>query len=335
MKNKVSNFLKYVNLLQGTNSEFDFSHGNCFPLISRPFGNTAWSPQTSEGNWIFAHRSKKLQGIRATHIPSPWVGDYGHFTIMPQTGPAMYSAEARSSSYKIEKSIFKPHYFKAFLERYLTTMELTPTERCALLRFTFHTADQARVILQMFDGESEIQIDNGRGKITGFTRANSGGAPENFACYFIAEFNRSFEGHCFFKKNEIRNHETHKTGTSIGFVAEFGSIEQVIEMKIATSFISIEQAKQNLQQEIADRSFEKIQQESFEIWNDALNRIQVDGGTEEQLRTFYSCFYRTQLFPRQWHVAGAIRRICLGRRLYRRGRVAIQLGGSARSGRFD
>src|ERR1700712_1665624 len=147
-----------VNPLQGTDSDFNFSHGNCLPLISRPFGMTSWSPQSDESGWMFNSRAHKLQGIRATHQPSPWIGDYGHFTIMPQTGPLLLDARERASSVRRDGMEVGPDYFKAMFWRYQTTLELTPTERCAVMRLTFPALERARLIFQTFAGLSSIAI---------------------------------------------------------------------------------------------------------------------------------------------------------------------------------
>ena len=120
--------IDYVNTLQGTDSCYEYSHGNCLPLIARPWGMTSWTPQTDESNWIFTYNAKRLQGIRATHQPSPWMGDYGNFTIMPQTGRLIIGAKSRESAYKKEESFFSPYYFKTLLIRYQTHLEMTSTE---------------------------------------------------------------------------------------------------------------------------------------------------------------------------------------------------------------
>ena len=172
-----------VHPLQGTASTHSLSRGNCLPLVARPWGMTHWSPQTSESNWLFHPDDPKLQGVRATHQPSPWIGDYGHFTVMPQTGPAMLGAAARASSYQIADATFRPHAFRAELRRYRTLLEFTATERCGAFRFTFPAAHAARVIVEPFKGASAVSIASDGRTITGFTRANNGGVPDNFACH--------------------------------------------------------------------------------------------------------------------------------------------------------
>ncbi len=296
----------YVHPLQGSASTFERSYGNCLPLIAMPHGMTHWAPQTSESNWAFHVNSPRLQGIRATHMPSPWIGDYGNFTVMPQsgfsTGDAMLSAETRSSSYRIDQAQIKPHTFKAFLLRYRITLEMAPTERCALFRFTFPTDDdRATVILQPANGESSISVDAAAGEISGFTRANSGGCPQNFACYFVAQFDRPISGHELFSA-DARWNDAQATGERIGVRARIDVTDnRAVTLKVGTSFISVEQARRNLRTEIGDNGFNAIARAARRRWESLLGRIDVDMPTEQQRHTFYTCLYRSLLFPRNFH----------------------------------
>ncbi|HET6383085.1 MAG TPA: GH92 family glycosyl hydrolase [Armatimonadota bacterium] len=292
---------QYVNLLQGSGSHFRFSRGNCFPLVSRPFGMTHWAPQTDESNWLFSPHSRQLQGIRATHQPSPWIGDYGHFVVMAQTGRPLLSAGNRSSAFRPEEMNARPYYLSVLLRRYSTRMEMTPTERCSVFRFSFPAGEMGRVIFDSFEGASQITVDPDRRMISGFTRANSGGAPENFASYFAAVFDRPFERAAPTQSNRIKEGESRLDGNRLGAIAEFEPGGDSIEMKVGTSFISVEQAIRNLEREIGARSFDEVRDEGEETWNRALAKIAVAGGTGDQRRTFYSCLYRAHLFPRIWY----------------------------------
>ncbi len=298
--------LNLVNLRQGANSHFGFSQGNCFPLVARPFGMTHWSPQTAEGNWFFDARARKLQGVRATHQPSPWIGDYGHFVVMPQVGALLPGNEARSSGYQPETSQFRPDYFCADLLRYDTRLEITPTERCAVFRFQFPATRQARVLIEPCHGELWVRIEPERNRVVGYTRGKTGGAPDNFACYFVATFDRPFSEQATFaasrdivqEGDEGGERRGTRAGAAVTFALETGAS---VEMKIATSFLSIEQAERNLEREIGSVGFDEIRAQAQEVWENALNRIQIEGGTDAQRRVFYSCLYRVHLFPRRWH----------------------------------
>ncbi|HEU5103072.1 MAG TPA: GH92 family glycosyl hydrolase, partial [Roseiflexaceae bacterium] len=292
----------YVRPLQGTDSHFDFSYGNCLPLVSRPFGMTNWCPQTDEGRWLFGYRAPKLQGIRATHQPSPWIADYGHFTIMPQTGPLLLDAGQRSSLVRRNGMQIGPDYFKALFWRYRTTVELTPTERCAALRFTFPPTERARIMLHTFEGPAAIQIDPQRRMLSGYTRANSGGVPDSFACYFVALFSQPIADHGFFEGtadlHQVPSGESERQGAYVEFDTR---AQQQVEVRVATSFISVEQALHSLEQEIGARDFEAIRAETRAQWNELLGRAQIEGADERQRETFYTCLYRTLLFPRKWY----------------------------------
>lgn len=293
--------IDYVNPLQGTDSESNFSRGNTLPLLARPFGMTHWTAQTDEANWAFAYRAVKLQGIRATHQPSPWLGDYGHINIMPTVGPLLLNAYAWSSFYRKNEAVFQPNYFKARLSRYQTLLETTPTERCACIRVTFPKTQEAHLILQPFKGESEISVDSASGTITGYTRS-ANFTPKSFALYFAAVVDRPITDWGLFSADGVCKNEPEMKGERVGAYLNFDATQdQQVNLRIATSFISVEQAKLNLEQEIGSRSFDEIKDDGAEVWEKELGRIEVEDGTQDQLRTFYTCLYRTLLFPRIFH----------------------------------
>ncbi|MFV1981114.1 MAG: GH92 family glycosyl hydrolase [Rhodothermia bacterium] len=288
----MTDFVDYVNPLQGTDSARTFSSGNTLPLVGRPFAMTSWCLQTSEGRWFFHPRERRLQGIRATRQPSPWIGDYGHFVLMPQVGERLVSTRSRASGYRTERSVIRPHYMKVHLDRYETTMEMTATERCGFMRVVFPTGGQEkRLILDLFPGDSQIQFaTNGdSGTITGFTRANSGGVPAGFACYFVVELDCPLSLESSGREQLSAFAELRLDG------------EAAVEVRIGTSFISIDQAMRNLAQEIGRRDFEHIRRDAGGAWNDLLGRMEIDPVTEDDRKTFYSCLYRSFLFPRKWH----------------------------------
>jgi predicted alpha-1,2-mannosidase len=301
-----------VNILQGTDSHFGFSRGNTLPLIARPFGMTHWCPQTNEkrGGWFFHPADRKLEGIRATHQPSPWIGDYGHFTVMPQTGSLRAGAGERASGYRPEEATFRPHYVRADLLQYDCTVELTPTERCAILRCHFH-ADPAldpvgaalprRLLFEPGPGEACIEVLPEARKVRGWTRANSGGVPASFALYFVAVFDADVTAWGVFQGRETSPGKDHARGERAGAYVEFAPGDLRVEARIATSFVGWEQAELNLKRETEGLSFEALCERGAAIWDAALGRLSVEGGSEAERRTFLSCLYRTQLFPRDFH----------------------------------
>jgi len=291
---------RHVNPLQGTDSVPSFSRGNTLPLVSRPFGMAHWSPQTSEEErWFFTPAKHELIGVRATHQPSPWMNDYGHFTVMAQTGEPALGAAARASAYHAEDLTVHPHYLSVLLQRGDVRLEMTPTERCGVFRFTFPAGEAGRVII---DAHSQVALHPERRLITGQSRLNSGGVPEGFACHFAAVFDQDWRRALPTQGGSPVENGTTLDGKRIGAMAEFApSPSGQILMKIGTSFISAEQALRNVEREIDDKSFDALRAEGEAVWNGTLGRIQIEGGTDDQRRTFYSCLYRAHLFPRMFH----------------------------------
>lgn len=300
------NFVEFVNPLQGTNSNFDFSRGNTLPLVGLPFGMTYWSLQTSEnGGWYFDPAAGKTQGIRATRQPSPWIGDYGKFTILPQAGEPIYAPADRAAAYRSADLQVQPHYQTiTFAESGIHT-ELTPTERCAIFRFTFPQPGKARVLI---DAYSQVAVGADGKSLSGFSRTKSGGAPDNFAGYFYAEFDKPFTS-----VTVLNNHQPEAGATTleakdkkqeVGISAEFMG-PTTVTMRVATSFISIEQAKINLHREVGDTTFDDLRAAGARAWNATLGVIELDASvTDRERRIFYSCLYRAHLFPRMLHEPG-------------------------------
>jgi predicted alpha-1,2-mannosidase len=293
--------IDFVNPLQGTNNRFDFSRGNCMPLASTPHAMTSWTLQTSESNWAFNPNDKRVQGFRATRMPSPWIGDYGHFTLMAQVGAPALSADARSSSYRLSDAVIQPHYQKVHLLRYQTTMEMAPAQRSAMLRVTFPSTTEAAIIVQPFAGDSAITVDRERNCVAGYTRAHTAGCPPNFACYFVIAFDQPLQDATLFDAHhawQSKHAEGERIGARVAFDA---TASRVLNIRVGTSFVSVEQAWRNLESEVAGMSLEQVRQRGKRAWNDLLGRIEIAGASDEQQRTFYSCLYRALLFPRQWH----------------------------------
>jgi len=291
--------LDYANPAQGTESVHAFSQGNTLPLIARPFAMTHWGPQTEEGNRFYKPSARQIQGIRATHQPSPWIGDYGHFLLCPQSGDRLLGSWQRNSTFRPDETTLRPHYFKTVMRRYRTTVELTPTERCALLRMHFPSDRPARLIVDLFDGACHIDIDEDGNGLSGFTRANSGGVPDDFALYFYIELDTPISDRGVFSDGQLLPAGTTE-GDGLGAFLEVES-GGTVTARIATSFISVEQAKQNLEREVGQRSFDAVLEESTDTWTNVLNRIQIEGASDRQMHTFYSCLYRSHLFPRAFY----------------------------------
>jgi len=288
--------LAYVNPLQGTDSEPRFSHGNTLPLVGTPWGMTDWSAQSSGdagARWYFRYTEPKIVGFRATHQPSPWMGDYGQFMILPQTGPLVTGPGERSADYDPAASTFRPDYLRIVLERYGITTELTASERCGVLRLTFKDAKEGRLIIDPA-GESQVQFTaNG---FQGFSKAHTSMAPGNFATYFVGVLDRPIVRSGTFSRTPGKDSKRPQSG---GYV-EFATAENpVVEVRIATSFISLEQAARNLQAETAG-GFAAVQAQTAATWENNLQRLTIDG-TPDQNKTFYTCLYRALKFPHRFY----------------------------------
>ncbi len=289
--------LDYVNILQGTDSSYALSHGNTIPLVGMPWGMIDWSVENNtDSAWIyyrwFFHPNGTIDGFRATHQPSPWMGDYGQFVLMPQSGDLQMDTKARSSEYDTNASILRPDYEKLELKKGRITAELTATERSAVFRFTFHEGDSGRLIINAAGG-SEINIA-GRA-IRGLGRANSGGVPENFAQYFVIELDRDIVKSDVFVNHASTGNPSGK-GDDVAAYVEFKTApDDPVILRVGTSLISWEQAEQNLQAETAG-GFDAVHARVQKTWEDNLGRIEIAAG-DDQKKTFYSCLYRAQMFP--------------------------------------
>ena len=298
-------YVKYVNPHMGTMSSFELSAGNTYPAIAMPWGMNFWTPRTSTigDGWQYTYTANKIYGFEQTHQPSPWINDYGQFSLMPVTGmPSMDEAKRASwFSHKSEEAM--PHYYKVYLADYDITTEIAPTERAAMFRFTFPEAE-SYIVVDAYDKGSYIKVIPEEKKIIGYTTRNSGGVPDNFRNWFVIVFDTPFEYAGTFvsgnatqrlalKKDSLQQ-ESYHTGAVVGFKT---TRDQVVNAKVASSFISIEQAEQNLK-EVGNNTFDDIAAKGRARWNDVLGRIEVEGDIDD-MRTFYSCLYRSLLFPRK------------------------------------
>jgi predicted alpha-1,2-mannosidase len=293
----------FVNPLMGTDSKPGLSNGNTYPAIALPWGMNFWVPQTNTmGNgWTYQYTADKIRGFKQTHQPSPWINDYGQFSIMPVTKKMNFDQDARASwfSHKTEKST--PYYYSVYLADADVTAEITPTERAAQLRFTYPAADSSFIVIDAFNKGSYIKIIPAERKIIGYTSANSGGVPSNFKNYFVIYVDKDFSiAHTWHNKTLAKDtleYQAEHTGAVIGFKTVKG---EKVHVKTASSFISFEQAELNAQRELGNDAFDVTSQKGRQIWNRELSRIMAEGGTPEQLQTFYSCLYRVLLFPRKF-----------------------------------
>ncbi|WP_140938245.1 GH92 family glycosyl hydrolase [Sphingobacterium lumbrici] len=301
---KIDKPLTYVSTLVGTQSTYFLSSGNTYPAVAMPWGMNFWSPQTGKmgDGWMYTYTAEKIRGIKQTHQPSPWMNDYGQFSIMAMVNNNTFDQDKRASYFSHKAEVAKPHYYSVYLADYDTKVEVTPTERAAYFRFTFPKTDSAFVLIDAFDKGSYIEVIPKEYKIIGYTTKNSGGVPTNFKNYFVMQFDRPFANIATFADSTLIDDRYLVKADHVGALVRFqiaNSGEQLIA-KVASSFISLEQASLNLK-ELGGKNFDECVAEGENIWNRELSKIEVQGGSIDQLRTFYSCLYRSLLFPRMFY----------------------------------
>lgn len=292
-----------VNPLMGTDSEPALSYGNTYPAVAVPWGMNFWTPVTGKmGNgWAYTYDAYKISGIKQTHQPSPWMNDYAAFELMAVTGRVRLRQEERASwfSHKAEES--RPYRYKVYLADHDVTAEVTPTNRAAQFRFTFPQTDEAHIVLDAYDEGSMVKIDPKRRRITGYARNNSGGVPKNFHNYFVLEFDRDFTAARTWDNGKARD-ALESEGDHIGAVVSFRTRKgEQVGVKVASSFISLEQAERNLAQEIGRESFDQTEAKAKRLWETEFQRIHVTDPNVDNRRTFYSALYRMLQFPRTFH----------------------------------
>jgi len=301
------NRVDYVSTLVGSQSKNSLSTGNTYPAIALPWGMNFWTPQTGKmgDGWAYTYDSDKIRGFKQTHQPSPWINDYGQFSIMPVTGKAVFNEDERSSWFSHKSEEARPYFYKVYLADHDVTTEITPTLRAAMFRFTFPKNKNSFVVIDALDQGSYIKIIPGENKIIGYTTKNSGGVPDNFKNYFVITFSKPFTytatvDNGKIKTDRLESKENHSGGI-IGFSTEKG---EKVTAKVASSFISFEQAELNMK-ELGNHDFEGVKAEAKKTWNEVLGKIEVKDDNTDNLRTFYSCLYRSVLFPRSFYEINA------------------------------
>ena len=291
----------YVTTIVGTQSTGDFSTGNTYPATAMPWGMNFWTPQTGENHnrWAYSYNDHTIRGFRQIHQPSPWIGDYGTFSIMPVKDIANVGQEVRASWFSHKSETTKPHYYQVSLADPDVNVEIAPTDRAAAMRFTFPDSETSGFVVDAFHDGSYVKFIPEENAVVGYSTMNYEGVPDNFRNWFVIKFDKPVESFTMYdtankavKGNEV---ESDNALAAVSFRTKRGDI---VNVKAASSFISLEQAYRNLE-EVGDRTFDQVCQAGKERWNEVLGRIEVKGGTVDELRTFYSCLYRSTLFPRK------------------------------------
>ena len=296
----------YVNTLVGTESNYNLSTGNTYPAVAMPWGMNFWVAQTGKNGdgWQYTYTANKIRGLKQTHQPSPWINDYGQFSLMPTVGPKVFNENKRASWFSHKAEVATPYYYSVYLADYDVTAEVAPTERAAVMQFTFPETDEANVVIDAFDKGSYVKIIPTENKVIGYTTKNSGGVPENFKNWFVMVFDKPFASSVTVQDSIFTNQlemTAHHAGAIVSFKTRRG---EKVCARVASSFISLAQAEQNLN-EIGKRSLEQVKAAGCKRWNEVLGRIEIEDNDIDHLRTFYSCLYRSVLFPRSFYELNA------------------------------
>lgn len=288
-----------VNPLMGSLSKPELSNGNTYPAIALPWGMNFWTPQTGKmgDGWQYTYDGDKIRGFKQTHQPSPWMNDYGQFVIMAGNGKPGVDENHRASWFSHKTEISRPYYYSVYLAGPNITAELTPTERTAQFRFTYAKSDSSYIIIDALDQGSFIQVIPEKNEITGYSTKHAQNPLKNFRNYFVIYLDRPFTFSRLFdsgtETDSARLHSIHAAAT-IGFKTSEGD---KVGLRVASSFISMEQAELNLTREQAHDSFDQTEAKAKAVWNKTLSRVEIGGGTTDQQKTFYSCLYRMLFFP--------------------------------------
>ncbi len=292
---------EYVSTLVGTQSDYTLSTGNTYPAVALPWGMNFWTPQTGKmGNgWAYTYGAHTIRGLKQTHQPSPWINDYGQFSLMPVRGKDKIDENARQSWFSHQSETARPYYYSVYLADHDVVAEMAPTERAAILRFTFPESAESGVVIDAFDRGSCVKVLDER-TVAGYTTRNSGGVPDNFRNYFVIRFDKPIESSKLFDGEREIAGSSVEGGHALAAVYFTTRRGERVSARVASSFISEEQAVRNLG-ELGDDSFDAVKEKAQARWDEVLGAIEVSGGSEEQYRTFYSCLYRSTLFPRKFY----------------------------------
>ncbi len=300
---QVTDLVKYVNTLQGTNSKHELTRGNTYPTTALPFGMHTWTPQTGRNGdgWKYQYFKNKIRGFQQAHQCSSWSNDYAVFSFMPVMDNLVVNENDRELAFRHENETGKPYYYKVTFDNNITT-EMSPTERGAHLRFSFPEGHKSYLVLDGYTRISGVKILPEKRMITGYVN-NGHGFQKGWKNHFVAVFDQPFESYGVWENrhNKVKENISSDEGEGVGAYIQFKTGVKV-QVKVASSYISEEQAMLNLTTELGkDRLLEDTKKRAWKIWNDHLSRIIVEGDSEDDKATFYSCFFRASLFSRKFY----------------------------------
>ena len=306
----------YASTLTGTLSDYTLSTGNTYPATALPWGMNFWTPVTGKmgDGWAYRYDAHQIRGFKQTHQPSPWINDYGQFAIMPVRDVQTVNQDDRASWFSHNSETAKPYFYEVYLADHDINVELTPSDRAARFRFTYPESETSGIIIDAYDNGSFVKVIQDKNMVVGYTTKNSGGVPENFKNWFVVKFDKPIESYMLYDGDSAIMQTT--DGKNLEQVNEIScnhslaaiqfktSRFEKVGIAAASSFISLEQAMQNLK-EVENDSFDEVKDKAKTRWNDVLGRVRIAGGDLDMQRTFYSCLYRSVLFPRKFYEINA------------------------------
>jgi len=293
--------VRHVNPLIGTDSSYELSRGNSYPAVALPHGMIQWTPQSREDSWIYQYDKKKIQGIRGTHSPSVWMGDYGNLTVMPTVGKVVLDPKARASRFSHQHETATPHHYRVRLDDHGVTAEVTPTMRGGRMRLTFPETQKATVLLDILPGPGQFQVVPEKRTVLVLNANGQRGNPPNFAAHFVIVFDRPFSAFGVLKDETVLAGQKLISGKRVGAYVQFATKKgEQVNLQIAHSFINREQAETNLATEVTGQTFDALVQRAKAAWNKELGRVEVEG-TPAAKTKLYTALYRALLYPRVMH----------------------------------
>lgn len=298
-----------VNPLVGT-GHGKIGYGGTMPFVTAPFGMTNWTAQTRQNKISgvsYEHADTTISGFIGTHQPAIWMGDFGYLTLMPEIGSLKTSPESRALPFSHRREEAHPDFYSVDLDAgggKSIHAEMTATERCAYMRFTFPAGTQPRLLLEAsrpgVDGFAAV--DRATNELTGFNpdrmdRDLGPAALPHFKGYFVAQL-----------RQPMLSGETYGIGTEAarGATAVFAasSGQAVIELRVGTSFLSIDQARKNLRDEVPAWDFDAVRAKLHATWQQKLNAVTVEGASADERRIVYTALYHALLYPRIFSEGG-------------------------------
>jgi predicted alpha-1,2-mannosidase len=287
-------------------------YGGMMPLVTVPFGMTNWTAQSRQnklGTTSYAYEDNTISGFMGTHQPAIWMGDYGYITLMPEVDSLKITPEQRKQGFIRSDERTTPYYYSVITDagdsRRIKT-ELTATDHCGFLRFTFPSNAKPLVMIEATRKgiPGFVQIDTQRREIVGYNpdRMDAVLGPlklPNFKGYFVVRFKNAFTDYGTYQGEVASSGRRSEQGLNVGAYAGFQKSDgKTVDVQVGTSLISIEQARANLNAEMPDWNFNAVQENLKSIWNSKLGIATVEGASRDQEAIFYTALFHALLYPK-------------------------------------